>query len=1156
MPHLTEDQSPNRTRESGGAPPQHGATHGTRKNLADWITEWDTSFAGEARRAVGAGQADALVRRWIGAIPLSYRETFSATEALQDCLAIEAGSGAAGAQILRFYNLEADAGRQRLKILGPSELSLEEIVPPFRDLGITIRDERPYRIAPADQRPAWIYDLGIDGVGDETIAEEIHARIEETIRAVWSGTTESDAFHGLITAAGLTYRDALLLRAYFRYLRQSGLGFSLERVAQVLGGHGHIAARLVSYFDARFRPGLDPTGSAAQSQLTGILETLDDITARDDDRIIRSYLDAMKATVRTNFYQAGANGASKGYVSLKIASAELPLLPEPRPESEIWVYAATVEGIHLRFGSIARGGLRWSDRREDFRTEALDLVKAQVVKNAVIVPTGAKGCFYVKGGAGTDRSGSGAREAYKSFINGLLDLTDNIVPADNGTTVQPPANVVRHDAEDTYLVVAADKGTARFSDLANEVAAEHGYWLKDAFASGGTVGYNHKAMGITARGAWKSVERHLMEADFPWNSAPIDTIGIGDMSGDVFGNGMLYTDKIALKAAFDHRHIFLDPTPDPAVSHQERARLFRLEGSSWDDYDRNKLSGGGGIFSRQAKLLLISPEAAYALRYEGPVTLTPEELIRAILRAPATLLFNGGVGTYVKHSLESHSDVLDKANDAVRIDANQLRAQIIGEGGNLGVTPRGRVEASLSGVRINTDAVDNSAGVDCSDHEVNIKILLNLAVSAGDIAETDRPGLLRAMTDEVAQSVLANNYEQNFALGTTVGHTRSMTQVYLRAMKFMESKGRLHRRLDSMPSVEEILRRLDMGQSLTRPEICVLLAYMKSSLSQEILASSIPDEAWAQQELEEYFPKQLLHKARRHLQSHPLKREIIATSLANRILNHSGITFVFRLCEETGASEADAVRAYFISAGIWNQPAFFSYIRGLDGKVPATVQERMDRIMRRLLDRSSRWFLKHQTGTWDVLAEIEKYRRPGEELSAQLDTLLRPIQLQGIRDSAAELEAQGVPAEFAVRSATLLYKYPLLDIAEAASTADIAPSLLATTYFDLFEQIEGSSLLSRIDSLARNDPWETMARAALREDFYDVLSSASVALATPKAGSSRQVSSAVIESRLGLIADALSELSARETSNNRDFEILTIVLRALRSLRTAAFTPR
>lgn len=1155
MPHLTEDQSRNRTRESEDAPPPHTAVNGSSTNLADWITGWDESFSAEARRSAESGHAEALIRRWINAIPLSYRESFTAVEAVRDCMAFEAASGAAGEHILRFYRPESATGRQRLKIISPTELSLEELVPPFRDLGITIRDERPYRIAPHDHSPAWIYDLGIDGFSDGTIGDENHARIEETVRSVWAGKTESDAFHGLVTTAGLTYRDALLLRAYFRYLRQSGLAFSLERVAHVLSGHGPVAARLVEYFDARFRPGQGPAGGAARSTLTGILETLDDITARDDDRIIRSYLEAMKATVRTNFYQTGPTGGLKDYVSLKIASADLPLLPEPRPEHEIWVYAANVEGIHLRFGSIARGGLRWSDRREDFRTEALDLVKAQVVKNAVIVPTGAKGCFYVKGAAGADRAGAG-REAYTIFINGLLDLTDNVVTAENVTTVQPPTDVVRHDAEDPYLVVAADKGTARFSDLANAVAGERGYWLNDAFASGGAVGYDHKAMGITARGAWESVKRHLMEADFPWNTAAIDTIGIGDMSGDVFGNGMLYTDRIALKAAFDHQHIFLDPTPDPAQSYQERSRLLGLERSSWDDYDRTKLSAGGGVFSRQAKLIRISPEAAHALQYEGPVTLTPEELIRVILKAPATLLFNGGVGTYVKASLESHIDVLDKANDSVRIDASELRAEIIGEGGNLGVTPRGRVEASLAGVRINTDAVDNSAGVDCSDHEVNIKILLDSALNAGDIAESERADLLRAMTDDVAQSVLANNYEQNFALGTTAGHTPSMTQVYLRAMKFMEAKGRLHRRLDTMPSDDEVLRRLENGKSLTRPEICVLLAHMKSSLSQEILASSIPDEKWAQQELEEYFPKQLLQKARGHLQRHPLKREIIATSLANRILNHSGITFVFRLCEETGASEADAVRAYFISAGIWNQPAFFSYIRGLDGKVPAAVQERMDRIMRRLLDRSSRWFLKHQTGTLDVLAEIDKYRRPVEELSAQLETLLRPGQLQGIEDSAAELKAQGVPAEFALQSAALLYQYPLLDIAEAASATDLEPSLLAATYFDLFEQIQGSRLLSRIDSLPRNDTWETMARAALREDFYDVLSSAAVALAIPQTGSSPQVSNPVIESRLRLIADALSELSARETATNRDFEILTIVLRALRSLRTAAFTPR
>lgn len=1151
MPHLTEDQFRNHAHAAGEThrPENHSEAS---SGLADWITDWDAQF----RRLAGltGDRADALIR-WIRAFPLSYRETFTAAEAVRDCLSIEGLQDTNGHPnyVLRFYRPDSEPGNGRLKIITPAELSLEDIVPPLRHLGILIKDERPYRLAPEGHPAVWIYDLGISTTIKQPDSEDLRTRIEQTMRAVWTGQTESDAFHALIPAAGLSHRDALLLRAYFRYLRQCGLGFSLERVAHVLAVHSSITADLLSYFRARFAPDGDQEGRVAEPALNAILEKLDDITARDDDKIIRSYMTAIQATTRTNFYQPLPGGEAKNYIALKIASGQLHLLPEPRPEHEIWVYAPTVEGIHLRFGSIARGGLRWSDRREDFRTEALDLVKAQVVKNAVIVPTGAKGCFYVKAAPGTGPVDSPERDAYKLFIHGLLDLTDNVIVSGNGRTVQPPADVVRHDAEDPYLVVAADKGTARFSDLANEIAAGHGYWLNDAFASGGTTGYDHKAMGITARGTWESIKRHLLESGVPWESAVIDIIGIGDMSGDVFGNGMLYTDKIALKAAFDHRDIFLDPTPNPELSFQERARLFALDRSSWNEYDRGVLSPGGGVFSRNAKIVRISPQAAHALGYEGPVTLTPEDLIKVILKAPATLLFNGGVGTYIKHSEESDLHAMDKANDTVRINANEVRAKIIGEGGNLGVSPRGRVEASLSGIRINTDAVDNSAGVDCSDHEVNIKILLDSAVAAGDIAATERAALLSGMTDDVAQSVLANNYEQNFALGTTAGHSSSMTHVYLRAMKFMESKGRLHRQLDAMPSDQEVLRRLEHGKSLTRPEISILLAHMKSSLSHEILTSGIPDEQWAQQELTAYFPHQLLEHAQKHLQTHPLKREIIATSLANRILNHSGITFVFRLCEETGVSEADAVRAYFISAGIWNQPEFFSVIRSLDGHVPSSTQERMDRIMRRLLDRSSRWFLKHQTGTLDVSAEIERYRQPVANLTRRLHTLLQPNQLEDIHTGAAELEAKGVPAALAHQAAALLYHYPLLDITRAAAPASVAPAALAATYFNLFEQIDGRRLLSRIDSLPRTDPWETMARAALREDFYDVLISAAGALATPRDDISEQRSGPAIASRLGLIAEALTELTG-ETSTNRDFEILTIVLRTLRSLRTAAFT--
>ncbi|MEP6797547.1 MAG: NAD-glutamate dehydrogenase domain-containing protein, partial [Lapillicoccus sp.] len=824
--------------------------------------------------------------------------------------------------------------------------------------------------------------------------------------------------------------------------------------------------------------------------VAAVHDALDDVTSLDHDRIVRALLGVITAGLRTNYYQTDVSGAPKPYVSLKLDPKRVPDLPAPRPMFEIWVYGPRVEGVHLRFGKVARGGLRWSDRREDFRTEVLGLVKAQMVKNAVIVPTGSKGGFYAKQlpDPTVDRDAWLAEgiASYRLFICGLLDLTDNLVSGE----VAPPADVVRHDPDDTYLVVAADKGTATFSDIANALSQDYGYWLDDAFASGGSEGYDHKAMGITARGAWESVKRHFREMGLDTQTEEFTVVGVGDMSGDVFGNGMLLSERIRLVAAFDHRHIVLDPTPDAASSFAERRRLFDLPRSSWADYDTSLLSPGGGIFSRTAKSVPISTEVAAALGLAvGTSSLTPAELMRAILLAPVDLLWNGGIGTYIKASTETSSEVGDRANDAIRVDGKQLRAKVIGEGGNLGATQLGRIEAAFAGVRVNTDAIDNSAGVDTSDHEVNIKILLTGLVRDGDLTLKQRNTLLHSMTDEVAAQVLRDNYAQNVLLGNARAQEHSMLPVHQRLLHVLEDRGELDRALEFLPSDGEIAKRHDAGLGLKSPEFSVLVAYAKLALKDDLLPTSLPDDPWFQQTLCDYFPEPIRATYEEELRTHPLRREIVTNAVVNSMVNRGGITFAFRAFEETGAGPEHIARAFVVCREVFDLSSYAADVEALDNTVTTATQTALYLEFRRLLDRAVRWFLTTRPSAIDVAAEVARFTGPVAEFAPHINSYLQGGERKRLERRARELEKLGAPADFALRAAGLLDRFSLLDIVEIAEETGEAIEAVVGVYYQASERFSIDDMLTRVSKLPRDDRWDALARGAMRDDLYAVLES-------------------------------------------------------------------
>ena len=1011
----------------------------------------------------------------------------------------------------------APAGQLRLQLyVTGATITLSRVLPVLQSLGADVLDERPYQVRRSDGSPSRIYDFGLRFgsalVPDEEGLPVVRERVSRAFVAMWNRKAEIDGFNALVLLAGLDWRQTAVLRAYAHYLRQIGSPYTQGYVEQVLAANPPITADLAALFAARFDPaafpapapsgdgpgsssdaGVGTARSAAIDQLTaGITAALDEVTSLDADRILRMYLDLINGTDRTNAYRADPDGNLRETLSFKLAPHRIPGVPKPVPAHEIWVYSPRLEGVHLRFGAVARGGLRWSDRPEDFRTEVLGLVKAQEVKNAVIVPVGAKGGFVLKqqpaptGDPLADRDALQAEgiACYRLFIASLLDLTDNRI----GGAVVPPDAVVRHDGDDSYLVVAADKGTATFSDIANGVAADYGFWLGDAFASGGSVGYDHKAMGITARGAWESVKHHFREMGVDTQTQDFTCVGVGDMSGDVFGNGMLLSPHIRLLAAFDHRHIFLDPDPDPATTFGERQRLFDKPRSSWADYDRSLISAGGGVWPRTVKSIAVSEQMRTALGISPEINfLAPVDLIRCILLAPVDLLWNGGIGTYAKATGESHAAAGDKANDAVRVNGAELRAKVVGEGGNLGVTQLGRIEYARGGGRINTDAIDNSAGVDTSDHEVNIKIALQPALADGGLSEQGRDDLLASMTNGVAALVLADNTAQNRVLGVSRHHAVPMLSVHSRLIDALVASGRLDRELEFLPSHSQINARIAVGEPLTSPELSVLLAYVKSALSTAMLAEGLPDEPAFARRLADYFPTELRQAAANgvvDIAAHPLAREIVTTTTVNEVVNGAGITYAFRLQEETNASLPDAIRAYAVATAVFGLPQLWADIAAQDNAMPSAAQDQMYLEVRRLLDRTARWLLTNRPSPLDVAGEIERYGGAVIALTPRMPRLVRGVEHDNVRADAARFCGLGAPADLATRVSYCLYTFSVLDIVEAATQVETDLGTTADMYYALSAHLDFDAILSAVTALERGDRWHALARQALRDDLY------------------------------------------------------------------------
>ncbi len=1068
--------------------------------LSEAARTWTDRLIGAAAEGY-VQQADA--EHYAAAFPEVYKQAVTPAEAIDHIAIIKELQG--DSVKLVFSERGEDGAAQLTWFLGGRTASLSQLLPMLQSMGVEVLEERPFEITRPDGLPVWIYQFKISTptIPPASTADEREVtaqRFADAVTAIWQGRVEVDRFNELVMRARLTWQQVVLLRAYAKYLRQAGFPYSQSYIESVLNEHPSTARSLVALFEALFDPGPDRSSASrnAQAAAAAVAADIDALMGLDTDRILRAFASLVQATLRTNYFVKREGSArARNVLAVKLDAQLIDELPLPRPKYEIFVYSPRVEGVHLRFGPVARGGLRWSDRRDDFRTEILGLVKAQAVKNAVIVPVGAKGGFVVKrpptatGDAAADRDASRAEgvACYQLFISGLLDVTDNV---DHATgKVNPPPEVVRRDGDDAYLVVAADKGTATFSDIANDVAKSYGFWLGDAFASGGSVGYDHKAMGITAKGAWEAVKRHFREMGVDTQTEDFTVVGIGDMSGDVFGNGMLLSKHIRLIAAFDHRHIFLDPDPDPAASWEERRRVFDLPRSSWDDYDKSLISEGGGVHSREHKAIPVSPQVRDVLGIDGPeegvTEMTPPNLIKAILQAPVDLLFNGGIGTYIKAESESDADVGDRASDPLRVNASQVRAKVIGEGGNLGVTALGRVEFDLSGGRINTDAMDNSAGVDCSDHEVNIKILIDSLVTAGKVEAGERKPLLESMTDEVAQLVLTDNEKQNDLIGTSRANAASLLPVHARQIQYLVDERGLNRELEALPSEKEIHRRSEAGIGLTSPELCTLMAHVKLGLKEQMLGTELPEQDVFASRLPHYFPTPLRDRFTPEIRSHQLRREIVTTMLINDLVDTAGISYAFRITEDVGVGSVDAVRTYVATDAIFGVGEIWRQIRAAN--LPVALSDRLTLDTRRLIDRAGRWLLNYRPQPLAVGAEINRFAAKVKELTPRMSQWLRGDDKAIAEKEAAEFASQGAPEDLAYVVAAGLYRFSLLDIIDIADINDIDAAEVADTYFALMDRLGTDGLLTAVSELPRNDRWHSLARLAIRDDIYASLRS-------------------------------------------------------------------
>lgn len=1055
------------------------------EKLANVARKWTDALKEEFFRRLGDKAGIEYYKKYDSSFSLSYQNKFTPLDAYYDMLQMEKIAEDNSTSFDIYESTEGTEEIFEFKIYNQNEqIPLSRIMPIMENLGLNTLDEHTYFIEPKDEIPVWIHRFRFIVAGiKKPELKDIKTNFEEAIQKTWSGAIQNDGLNKLILKANLAWRDVVLLRAYSKFLQQSSFAYSQAYIQESLGNHPEIAKILVELFYCRFSPEFKFDRENAKKKFLAQIEAiLNKVSNLAEDKVVRGMIELITSTQRTNYFQKNAEGDVKDYISFKFKSSEISWLPQPKPYAEIFVYSSRVEGVHLRGGKVARGGLRWSDRREDFRTEVLGLMKAQMTKNSVIIPVGSKGGFVVK-----NPPAEGGREAfmqegvecYKTFLRGLLDVTDNIVAG----KLTPPNLVVRHDNDDPYLVVAADKGTATFSDIANSVSEEYNFWLGDAFASGGSVGYDHKKMGITAKGAWVSVTRHFAEMGLDVNRDDFTVAGIGDMGGDVFGNGMLLSKHIKLVAAFNHMHIFIDPNPPVKESYKERKRLFNLPRSSWLDYDKKLISDGGAIFERSAKSIKLNDHIKELLNIERK-EVTPDELIGYILRAQVDLVWNGGIGTYVKSKTESNEDVGDKANDSLRVNGSELRAKVVGEGGNLGLTQLGRIEYAKTGGSINTDSIDNSAGVDCSDHEVNIKIALRSAIESKKISIEERNKILESMTSEVSELVLRDNVLQTQALTIAQLQGHDLLEDHGRLISEMEETGYLNREIEFLPSVEEIKHRHAENVGLTRPELSVMLAYSKISLYDDMIKSSIPDDPYYKEDLVRYFPTLLQDKFADEVMNHPLKREIVATSVINSILNRIGSSLLYNIKEESGAAICDIARAYTAARDVFKLRSLWDDISALK-KIKVEDQKELFVEVQHIAEKVSLWFLQNQSQPIEITKVVEGFSQGVKDLSSCLTKVL-PEKLKSVYEARLErYKSFGVDENLAARIAGLDAMASACDIVQVASEADLKVNVVAKVYFELGSSMSLGWIRHILRKMRTASYWQKISCRTLINELFE-----------------------------------------------------------------------
>ncbi len=1119
------------------------------QNLVEAARTWEDKLSSSLVGTFGELKGRELSTKYVNAFPRAYKEEMLPSDAMVDIAKLEALTDDHTLEMLFYRPQEeaADSNAVRLNLFHKDKpIHLSDVLPMLENFGLRVIGETPYCVRCPDGSVSWVLNFTMELNGKISLDFEVAQQLfQESFAKVWRGDLEDDGFNRLILGAGLTGREASLLRAFAKYKRQIGGTFSQSYVESAFGRYPVLANLLVKLFNHKFDPASTSNAATIAGIEAEILAQLEHVSNLDDDRIVRRFLAIIQAMVRTNYFQPANDGSIKPYISFKVRPSLIPDMPLPLPAFEIFVYSPRVEGVHLRGGKVARGGLRWSDRREDFRTEVLGLVKAQQVKNTVIVPVGAKGGFVCKKlptTGGREAWLNEGKECYRTFIRGLLDITDNIVAG----AIVPPKSVVRLDEDDPYLVVAADKGTATFSDIANAISLEYNHWLGDAFASGGSNGYDHKGMGITARGGWESVKRHFREVGIDCQSTDFTCVGIGDMAGDVFGNGMLLSKHIRLQVAFNHMHIFVDPNPDAARSFEERDRMFRLPTSTWDDYNKALISEGGGVFLRSAKSIKLTPQIQQMLGTDA-TALTPNEFIRAALMMPVDLIWNGGIGTYVKASDETHAEVGDRASEPLRVNGKDVKAKIIGEGGNLGTTQRGRIEYAQNGGRINTDFIDNVGGVDCSDNEVNIKILLNALVSSGDMTLKQRNELLYTMTNDVADIVINDCYRQTQSISVSMSLGAEQLKEYMRFIHALEKDGKLNRELEFLPSDEVLAERMAKGQGLTRPEMAILTAYGKMVLKEQLVLPEIFENLYFKKFLFGAFPVVLQQQFAADMEHHPLKAEIIATKLANLLVNDMGANFTHRMMEETGSTVSEVAISYAIGRELFDIEGIWSQLNDLDTSIPSALQTRLLFQIRRTMRRVTRWFLRHRNKAMSIEQTIEFFKPAFAVISNELQSLLASAEGAQLHASEQQLVQQGVPASVARYMSQLSTVFSVMDIAQVADAEKADLKLVAETYFKLGERLDLHWFLEQITAQPVANHWQALARASYREELDWQQRALSQVVVRGTAGSTD--ADAIISKWLAANDAVLSRwrlmLAEFKTTKSHEFAKFSVALREL-----------